>query len=1143
MKRAGYTTCATCGSPLDSTVDGLCAGCLLQFGWRGFGESGDVTATAPQTRGQRVGEYELLGEIARGGMGVVYRARQLGLEREVALKMILVGQWASEAQVQRFRLEARASARLEHPNIVPIYDFGEHEGWHFFSLKLIDGEDLGRQMRDGQWSANDTAGQRRIAQLLRTVAEAVHFAHQRGILHRDLKPTNILIAGDGTPYLTDFGLAKLIEETSDLTHTSSVLGTPAYMAPELAAGRTDDVTVAADVYSLGAVLYELLTGQPPHLARTPLETLRRVVEQEAAPVRRVSPAIASDLGTICDKCLRTEPAARYSSARELAEDLERWLRGEPVRARPVNSLERAGYWARRNPATAGLLGGIILVLIAAAIISSTLAVRMRKARDEARLSATENLRRLVELQTATAVRLAQAGDPVHALPWLLEALRLDAGDPNRERPHRTRIASLLAQSPALDAMIFHDRIIQHAAFSPDGRLAATASFDGTVRITDTASGLEVCPPLEHTNRFFDVRYLYFVAFSPDGRRVVSSCNHEAQIWDVTTGRRLTAPLQHTNEVRVALFSPDGTRVLTGSLDGTAQLWNAESGEPVSPPLRHERGVLVAAWSPDGKIIATGGRDQQVRLWDAQTGESRGSPALHGQAISHLTFSPDSRHLLAACQEEAARIYRTRDGNLVKSLDAGTPVRWASFSPDGQSILAGGEDGEARLWNWATDESPLRFPHPNESVVWTGWSADGRRFLTAGPSRVQVWERAGRQRIGPPLAHNHVICHAELSPDGRQVLTGCLDGTGRVWRTPEEESPPSASSLGNACGPLARFTIAPDDAGQLRLRDLLADQTVSGVLPVSESPEAASYSATSQRLAVLQSGRVRLFDCGAGALAELAAWPSPGACDISLSPDGEVALLSVKAGHHLVRARTGEVFGSVPHGNTMRHAVFHPDGRRLLTVCEDKGVRVWDWHTCQLVTPVMWHTDIVVFGAFSPDGQLAVTTSYDGTARLWNLATGQPAQPPFNHVGLVAYAGFSADGRWLVTWNEPNARVWDLTTGRPVTSPMKAPTPVAHLDFLPDRRHLLMVLANRTRLFWELPSGQPLTLVGANVSALHTVRHPEQLPVESRPLAELHALAILLAGHEIQGETGLVPVDASHLRQAWKAHLHSRESTP
>jgi eukaryotic-like serine/threonine-protein kinase len=539
-------------------VEGLCELCLLEFGWRGFDDEESVPGGSrqapPAAVWRRVGDYELLSEIARGGMGVVYRARQVTLNREVALKMILVGHWASKSQVERFQLEARANARLDHPHIVPILELGEHEGWHYFSMKLVAGEDLAWQQRSGLWPAATRSAQERIAELMRTVAGAVHFAHQRGVMHRDLKPTNILIDREGMPYVTDFGLAKLVEETSDLTRTSAVVGTPAYMAPEQAAGGADDVTLAADVYSLGAMLFELLTGSPPHSGRNSLETVRSVLETEVKTPSRVNPHVDDDMSTICLRCLARDPTARYRSAAELADDLGRWLRREPIEARPVNSLERLRYWRRRNPLAASLSVLLLVTLLATGIVSSVLALRMREARDEARENADENRRRLVHLLVENGLRTAEAGDPVASLPWLVAALREELGDAQREWPHRARIGSVFAGLPELAALWVHERLIQHAAISPDGGRVATASYDGTVRVWDTVSGLEIGPARWHTNDGPGVTLLFHVGFSPDGTRVVSAGNRDARIWDVVTGDLTVPPLTHANEVRVAAFS-------------------------------------------------------------------------------------------------------------------------------------------------------------------------------------------------------------------------------------------------------------------------------------------------------------------------------------------------------------------------------------------------------------------------------------------------------------------------------------------------------------------------------------------------------------------------------------------------------------
>ena len=351
------------------------------------------------------GDYELLGEIARGGMGVVYKARQVSLDRMVAVKMILSGELASEAEIKRFHTEAEAAANLDHPNIVPIYEIGQHEGQHYFSMRLIEGASLaqtrsGRSRREAQIKSLkpelraeskhpdvECYQPRESALLLATVARAVHYAHQRGILHRDLKPANILIDTQGQPHVTDFGLAKRVKADSSLTHSGPAMGTPSYMAPEQAEGKARQVTTAADIYSLGAVLYFLLTGQPPFQGKTPAETIRKVIEDDPVPpsevlrsrpaesrpasksaLRAMTSALDKDLETVCLKCLEKDPRRRYNSAEALAEDLERWLEGRPIQARPVGRTERTIRWVRRNPAGTA----IILILLAALTVSLAL---------------------------------------------------------------------------------------------------------------------------------------------------------------------------------------------------------------------------------------------------------------------------------------------------------------------------------------------------------------------------------------------------------------------------------------------------------------------------------------------------------------------------------------------------------------------------------------------------------------------------------------------------------------------------------------------------------------------------------------------------------------------------------------------------
>src|ERR1700688_4257715 len=338
--------CAKCGATIFSdSPRGFCSVCLFRTG---LGSINDESEHAEETRRMQMefGDYALLEEIGCGGQGVVYRARQKSLNRTVALKVIGLGKWASTPHLKRFRHEAEAAARLEHPQIVPIYEIGERDGSCYFSMKFVEGGQLDEVVRRDPMSA------RRAAELLVKIARTVHFAHERGILHRDIKPGNILLDRHGEPHLTDFGLARLIEQESTITNSFDVLGTPSYMSPEQAAGHVKELAPAADVYALGAVFYQMLTGQPPFAGGTTYETIRLVMETEPRNPRLWNPKVDVDLATICLKCLEKDPKKRYETAEALAKDVERWLRHEPIRARRAGVITRSRKWVRRNPAPA-----------------------------------------------------------------------------------------------------------------------------------------------------------------------------------------------------------------------------------------------------------------------------------------------------------------------------------------------------------------------------------------------------------------------------------------------------------------------------------------------------------------------------------------------------------------------------------------------------------------------------------------------------------------------------------------------------------------------------------------------------------------------------------------------------------------------
>ena len=374
--------CRKCGAKIFSDApEGLCARCVLKSALGNLPDAAvaggvdpgrsDTPSAADENgapdnkkaaRGAELlgelGDYELLEEVGRGGQGVVFRARQKSLNRTVALKIISLGQWASKAHLKRFRLEAEAAARLEHPGIVPIHEVGERDGSCYFSMKFVEGGQLDEVVR------REPMPIRRAVELIAKVARTVHYAHEHGILHRDIKPGNILLDAKGEPHLTDFGLARLVESESSITQTLDVLGTPSYMAPEQAVGNNAAISSATDVYGLGAVLYQLLTGQPPFAGGATYETIKLLLDTEPRPPRLLNPKIDRDLSTICLKCLEKDPKRRYSSALALAEDLERWLKHEPIQARHTGVFSRGKKWVQRNP-TSALLAASLVALIAA----------------------------------------------------------------------------------------------------------------------------------------------------------------------------------------------------------------------------------------------------------------------------------------------------------------------------------------------------------------------------------------------------------------------------------------------------------------------------------------------------------------------------------------------------------------------------------------------------------------------------------------------------------------------------------------------------------------------------------------------------------------------------------------------------------
>jgi tRNA A-37 threonylcarbamoyl transferase component Bud32 len=561
------------------------------------------------------GNYVILGKLGEGGMGAVYSARDTRLDKVVALKMIRSGQFAASVDIERLKSEANAMAQLDHPNIVPVFEVGEHEGQHYFSMRCIEGTDLAHAL------AEKTMARRDLVALLVTVARAVQHAHDRGVLHRDLKPSNILLDSQGQPHVTDFGLAKVIDSQRDLTLTGCIFGTPSYMSPEAASGRGKQLTIASDIYGLGAILYRCLAGRPPFDANSIPETLHQVMSEDPVPLRRIHKDIDLDLEVICLHCLRKAPEERYRSAEALADELQLWLEGKPIETRKAPWHERGIKWVRRHPMKVGLIGvlGVALALGCVAVQQRNLAGKSKAAE---RFQQIENHFSRGEFQSGLAA--------------LSNWLREEPGnpDPHEQVLHRLRGTALLVPDPRLKAP---PSSAEEIRWAPDGKLAISRMEDPMgFRISDREGRQPISVPQAHEG------VIRSLAWSRSGHIVSASDDHWVKVWN-SRGDKV-AQLDCGEPLTCAELHPSNEDLLLVAHGGQgrreARIWSLAQKTRIGPGMSHENEVTAARFSPDGELILTSSQDSTVCLWEAKTAKAFGHPLRLSTFVLDAGFASD-----------------------------------------------------------------------------------------------------------------------------------------------------------------------------------------------------------------------------------------------------------------------------------------------------------------------------------------------------------------------------------------------------------------------------------------------------------------------------------------------------------------------